>query len=95
MQSQSDRKEHFRVSWPWLVGEHVRMLCSWIMRTAQRAAGGIVASRPLSKHVAFVMDGNRRLTDRVRMPVDAGHQQGYSKVLRHLHSMSSAELLSA
>ena len=78
----SDRNERSTVKWPWLLGEHVRMLYSWMMRTAQRAAGGIVASGPLPKHVAFVMDGNRRFADRLRKPVDAGHQQGYTKVLR-------------
>ncbi len=91
---QSDCREHITAKRPWLVAEYVRMLCSWITNTAQRAAGGIVASGPLPKHVAFVMDGNRRFADRVRMPVDAGHQQGYSKVLRQLHSISSAEPLS-
>ena len=73
---------------PWWVAEHVRLVYTWTVRAAQRAASGILAAGPLPKHVAFVMDGNRRFADRVRMPIGAGHQQGYSKVLRDPRSGS-------
>ena len=62
------------------VGDWVRLVQSGVVRALQRAAGGVLTAGPLPRHVAFVMDGNRRFADRLCMPVDAGHQQGYSKV---------------
>ena len=62
------------------VAECLRLMHSSTMRTLQRAAGGVLAAGPLPQHVAFVMDGNRRFADQLRVPVDAGHRHGYSKV---------------
>ena len=62
------------------VAQWLRMLHSSTVHALQRGAGSVLSAGPLPQHVAFVMDGNRRFADRLRMPVDAGHQQGYSKV---------------
>ena len=62
------------------VAHWLRLLHSTMVRALRRAAGDVLAAGPLPQHVAFVMDGNRRFADRLRMPVDAGHQHGYSKV---------------
>jgi len=62
------------------VAQWLRRLHASMVHALQRAAGSVLAAGPLPQHVAFVMDGNRRFADRLRMPVDAGHQHGYSKV---------------
>ena len=72
------------------VAQWLRMLHSSTVHALQRAAGSVLSAGPLPQHVAFVMDGNRRFADRLHVPVDAGHQHGYSKVC----STRSSKLLS-
>jgi ditrans,polycis-polyprenyl diphosphate synthase len=41
---------------------------------------------PVPKHVAFIMDGNRRFAERERMARVDGHREGYKKVMNGIRS---------
>jgi ditrans,polycis-polyprenyl diphosphate synthase len=43
----------------------------------------ILAAGPIPKHVAFVMDGNRRYARKNQLAVQQGHSEGYT-TLRHV-----------
>ncbi|EOD20463.1 hypothetical protein EMIHUDRAFT_101820 [Emiliania huxleyi CCMP1516] len=46
----------------------------------QRAACSVVSAGPLPRHVAFIMDGNRRWARNRGLPVAEGHRRGYAKL---------------
>ncbi len=41
---------------------------------------GVLQAGPIPKHIAFIMDGNRRFATKQGMQSITGHQQGYLKV---------------
>ena len=59
---------------------------SWLQDTVstqiQNAVLAILASGPIPKHVAFVMDGNRRYARRRHQVVIQGHSQGFVALRR-------------
>ncbi|MES1914049.1 MAG: hypothetical protein MHM6MM_006183 [Cercozoa sp. M6MM] len=46
----------------------------------ERAVARIVRLGPIPRHVAFIMDGNRRFARRQGLPIRRGHAQGYSSM---------------
>ena len=42
----------------------------------------ILAAGPIPKHVAFVMDGNRRYARKNQLAVQEGHSEGYVALRR-------------
>ncbi|KAH7387841.1 hypothetical protein KP509_16G044700 [Ceratopteris richardii] len=44
----------------------------------------IIAAGPMPTHIAFIMDGNRRFADRLRVDRRIGHSHGYDALLRTL-----------
>ena len=60
-----------------------------LAKLLQRTASWTLKAGPLPKHVAFIMDGNRRYAERQHMPRINGHQQGYSKASESTHSSSN------
>ena len=48
---------------------------------------GILQAGPVPKHIAFVMDGNRRFAKKQGLQSITGHQQGYLKVRSALCSL--------
>lgn len=64
----------------WLRGKLASKLQDVLLR--------ILTAGPIPKHVAFVMDGNRRYARRNNKRVQEGHLEGFTGLLRvgHLHS---------
>ncbi len=58
----------------------------WLQETvsgqAQYALLTVLAAGPLPKHVAFVMDGNRRYARRQHQAVSQGHSDGFAALRR-------------
>ncbi|KDQ61267.1 hypothetical protein JAAARDRAFT_577209 [Jaapia argillacea MUCL 33604] len=52
--------------------------------TAQDAALSILAAGPIPKHIAFVMDGNRRYARQNHKAIQEGHADGYVALRRML-----------
>ena len=46
----------------------------------RRGAAAILQLGPVPRHVAFIMDGNRRFAERLRLASVQGHSRGYDKV---------------
>ena len=58
-------------------------LGGWARRAAAAAlAGG--GARPVPRHVAFIMDGNRRYAEARRLRKAEGHAHGYARLLAAL-----------
>ena len=68
----------------------------WLQETLssrlQNAVLAILASGPIPKHVAFVMDGNRRYARRRHEAVFHGHSQGFV-ALRRVRGRTRSSLL--
>jgi len=51
-----------------------------VLKCVRRLAQHLLKGQPLPKHVAFIMDGNRRFADRLSLQRIDGHKQGYDQV---------------
>lgn len=59
----------------------LRKLATHIWMTLLSCIIGILQAGPVPKHIAFIMDGNRRFAKKQGLHSISGHQQGYLKVL--------------
>ncbi|XP_061530608.1 dehydrodolichyl diphosphate synthase complex subunit DHDDS isoform X1 [Phycodurus eques] len=61
---------------------------SWIkegeLNLLERISANILKAGPMPKHVAFIMDGNRRFARRKNMDRQEGHMQGFNKLAETL-----------
>lgn len=61
---------------------------SWIkegeLNFLERIAANILKAGPMPKHVAFIMDGNRRFARKKNMDRQEGHMQGFNKLAETL-----------
>lgn len=61
---------------------------SWIkegeLNFIERIAANILKAGPMPKHVAFIMDGNRRFARKKNMDRQEGHMQGFNKLAETL-----------
>ncbi|XP_072317307.1 dehydrodolichyl diphosphate synthase complex subunit DHDDS [Eucyclogobius newberryi] len=61
---------------------------SWIkegeLNFLERIAANILKAGPMPKHVAFIMDGNRRFARKKNMERQEGHTQGFNKLAETL-----------
>lgn len=46
----------------------------------RRGAAAMLQMGPVPRHVAFIMDGNRRFAERQQLETSRGHSRGYDKV---------------
>lgn len=46
----------------------------------RRSAAAVLQMGPVPRHVAFIMDGNRRFAERLQLESFRGHSRGYDKV---------------
>ncbi|KAH6886721.1 Decaprenyl diphosphate synthase-like protein [Coprinopsis sp. MPI-PUGE-AT-0042] len=60
------------------------MIPGWILGYAQDFILNVLASGPIPRHVAFVMDGNRRYARRNHKKVQQGHSDGFLALRRVL-----------
>ncbi|KAI8838632.1 Decaprenyl diphosphate synthase-like protein [Chytridium lagenaria] len=71
-------------SMPWSLCMVVATVMAWIHGRITRAMEDLILSilklGPVPKHVAFIMDGNRRYAKGKGMMVQKGHQQGFEKL---------------
>lgn len=61
---------------------------SWIkegeLNFIERIAANVLKAGPMPKHVAFIMDGNRRFARKKNMDRQEGHMQGFNKLAETL-----------
>ncbi|XP_040020069.1 dehydrodolichyl diphosphate synthase complex subunit DHDDS isoform X2 [Gasterosteus aculeatus] len=61
---------------------------SWIregeLNLLERISANILKAGPMPKHVAFIMDGNRRFAQKKNMERQEGHMQGFNKLAETL-----------
>ncbi|KAL0955687.1 hypothetical protein HGRIS_001911 [Hohenbuehelia grisea] len=57
---------------------------SWVRQKAQNALLAVLAAGPIPKHIAFVMDGNRRYARMNKKIVQQGHSDGFLALRRML-----------
>ncbi|MEQ2281413.1 hypothetical protein AMECASPLE_030032 [Ameca splendens] len=61
---------------------------SWIregeLNLLERISANILMAGPMPKHVAFIMDGNRRFAHKKNMERQDGHMQGFNKLAETL-----------
>uniref|UniRef100_A0A8C1PWH9 ditrans,polycis-polyprenyl diphosphate synthase [(2E,6E)-farnesyldiphosphate specific] n=1 Tax=Cyprinus carpio TaxID=7962 RepID=A0A8C1PWH9_CYPCA len=61
---------------------------SWIreqeLSFIERLTGNILKAGPMPKHVAFIMDGNRRFAQKAHVQRQEGHSQGFEKLAETL-----------
>uniref|UniRef100_A0A672KYU3 ditrans,polycis-polyprenyl diphosphate synthase [(2E,6E)-farnesyldiphosphate specific] n=1 Tax=Sinocyclocheilus grahami TaxID=75366 RepID=A0A672KYU3_SINGR len=57
---------------------------SWIrerqLSFLERLTANILKAGPMPKHVAFIMDGNRRFAQKAHVERQEGHSQGFEKL---------------
>lgn len=64
-----------------MLTDRIRALYLMMWGWVKAALVYIVRSGPIPKHVAFIMDGNRRFATKQGLQSISGHQQGYQKLL--------------
>ena len=53
-----------------------------MMRAMRKAVAGVLQAGSIPRHIAFIMDGNRRFADRACAgDIASGHSRGFLKVL--------------
>ncbi|XP_010785678.1 dehydrodolichyl diphosphate synthase complex subunit DHDDS [Notothenia coriiceps] len=61
---------------------------SWIregeLNLIEKISANILKAGPMPKHVAFIMDGNRRFARKKQMERQEGHMQGFNKLAETL-----------
>lgn len=76
----------------------LRVLSSWVQTEllvrAQRLLLCVLAAGPVPRHVAFVMDGNRRYARMNHKHVSQGHAEGYLALRRVRFLLKERILLS-
>ncbi|ELK02098.1 dehydrodolichyl diphosphate synthase complex subunit DHDDS isoform X1 [Pteropus alecto] len=62
---------------------------SWIkegeLSLWERFCANIIKAGPIPKHIAFIMDGNRRYAKKCQVERQEGHSQGFNKLAETLH----------
>jgi undecaprenyl pyrophosphate synthase len=61
-------------------GSAARVL-QWLAAVFRQLVASVLGTRPVPRHVAFIMDGNRRYAERQRMQQAAGHTFGYQRLI--------------
>eukprot|EP00727_Mastigamoeba_balamuthi_P009597 m51a1_g526 hypothetical protein (317) ;mRNA; f:361710-363377 len=70
--------------WPFGTGGIVQSVRTWIGAVLRRAVASVLRSGAMPRHVAFIMDGNRRFADRLGLARQKGHEYGLDKLLETL-----------
>lgn len=60
----------------------LQRVVGWVSTTAQRVLLYILSAGPVPRHVAFIMDGNRRYARAKHQKVEQGHFAGYIALRR-------------
>ncbi|KAJ2661812.1 cis-prenyltransferase [Coemansia sp. RSA 1200] len=61
--------------------QHCRLVCTFCTATTTRLLVRIITQGPVPKHVAFIMDGNRRYARKLQMGrANGGHYAGFEKL---------------
>jgi ditrans,polycis-polyprenyl diphosphate synthase len=63
-------------------------ISEWVRGKSLGALLAILAAGPVPKHIAFVMDGNRRYARMNHKKVEEGHTEGFA-ALRRVSRLSS------
>ena len=63
------------------IADGLRKLVSRACTTLISCVICVLQAGPIPKHIAFIMDGNRRFAKKQGLQSISGHQQGYLKVL--------------
>lgn len=58
----------------------VYALYAWVSNVLRKIVIAVLRQGPVPKHIAFIMDGNRRFATKQGLKRIYGHQQGYLKV---------------
>lgn len=58
---------------------------AWVCTCLRRLLSLLLLVGPTPRHVAFIMDGNRRFASSKHMDKIGGHKQGYSKMVDVIH----------
>ena len=65
-------------------GDHIIWTMSWIRKSdktwMQRASEYVLKAGPIPRHVAFIMDGNRRYASKNSLDRAEGHLMGFDKL---------------
>ncbi|KAH9952031.1 Di-trans-poly-cis-decaprenylcistransferase [Amylocystis lapponica] len=71
-----------------MIFQLISRCCSWLADTAasnaQRLLLAVLAAGPIPRHVAFVMDGNRRYARMHQKKIQQGHSEGFLALRRVL-----------
>lgn len=69
-----------------MVFGYLTQCVSWLQNTlsekSKLALINVLAAGPIPRHVAFVMDGNRRYARRLHKQVQQGHAEGFIALRR-------------
>ena len=79
-----ERTERYPTVRNYSIIEKSRMIWNWIVDAVLRHALYSLSTGPLPRHIAFIMDGNRRWSRSHGMPVQEGHAKGFETLKRIL-----------
>ncbi|KAJ7349007.1 Decaprenyl diphosphate synthase-like protein [Mycena albidolilacea] len=75
-----------------MLGRALRWIRAKVVQKAERLLLRILAAGPIPKHVAFVMDGNRRYARSHQQPINQGHSEGFVALRRMLEACMRLEI---